>query len=114
MQDEKNIKMIQAEINKKNSSKPYYTDYTIYSVINDHDEFPYNRFFRGDVTSHEPKVYERTAGWVPKKMKNVQPPIKIAKQNNCFQGACSIVYPFYATESNNYYYLNKACINEKR
>ena len=106
--------IIQEEIRKKNSYQPYFTNYAIYSVMNDHDIFPYDKFFRGDAKSTNPVVYERTAGWTPKKEKVNQPLIPVEKPNHCFQGPCSIIYPCYATESNNYYFLNKACINEKR
>ena len=110
----KNVRLIQEEIKKKNSYQPYYTDYTIYSVMNDHDSFPYDKFFRGDAQSSKPKVYERTAGWAPKKPREVQPIIPSEKPQHCFQGPCSVIYPCYASESNNYYFLNKACVNEKR
>ena len=111
--NEKNIKLIQEEIRKKNGTQPYYTDYTIYGIMNDHDTFPYNKFYRGDVTSASPHVYERTAGWTPRKPLTPVAHVSATKPNVCFQSSCSIVYPCYS-EGNNYYMLNKACVDMKR
>jgi hypothetical protein len=113
-QYEKNQKLLKEEIQKKNSFQPYFSNYSSYHVMNDHDSFPYPKFYRGRADSNEPIVYERVAGWTPRKIPQPLPPITTTKPNYCFQAPCSTVYPCYATESNSYYYLNKACINEKR
>lgn len=111
---EKNIKIIKEEIAKKNSNNPYRTGHVIYTVNTDYDIFPYNRWFKGDVQSSEPKIDEREAGWIPKRKQNLMPKQEPTPlPTTCFQSPCSIVYPCYSND-NNYYLLNKACKIEQR
>ena len=108
--EKKNIERIKKEIFMKNSSNPYYTNKTIYSINNEYDQFPYPHWYKGDAESYKPMIAEREAGWIPKRHKE---PIKKEKDTppeTCFQSPCSTVYPCYA-QDNSYLYLNKACVN---
>lgn len=109
MSREKNIKFIREEILKKNSTDPYHVGNMIYCVNNDYDEFPYPRWFQGQVKSDKPFIAEREAGWAPKNtFKPKIPKEEVKKLTTCFQNPCSIVFPCYNPEGN-YISTNKVC-----
>ena len=120
-----NIYNIRYQIQEKKKSNPYYGTYHDGSnVLTDYDNFPYNRYFRGIPESEYPIVAEREAGWRPRfdKCYNVQE--KSHKENklkNCFETACSTVYPCYpniltrfADRDQFNVMLNNSCIVEYR
>ncbi len=87
-------------INCINPNKPFYaTTSTIAPVINDMDNFPYNRFYRGEYNNPTPVVLEREAGWRPRE-DNCYKHMNIYGKNTkypsvCFQVPCSTIYPCY-------------------
>jgi len=67
-------------------------------TVNDMDDFPYNRFFRGVYYKQHPVVFEREAGWRPREDKCYQPVCFEQPgyyPNHCFEGPCSVVFPCY-------------------
>lgn len=89
-----NEDLIRAQINQKlNYSQPWYASANLAaSVITDHDNFPYTRFYRGDFRKENPSVFEREAGY--RKVNNscyrpmhVFP--KSSEPNLCWEGPCS-------------------------
>jgi len=104
--------IIRKEILLKNSDNPYFVENTIYNVNNDHDVFPYPRWYRGKPSDSSAYIAEREAGWVPKKIiysKKIDK-TKIKNSTMCFQTACSVIYPCYTPESGNYLLSNRECI----
>ena len=103
-----NYSIIRNEILKKNSDEPYFVKNTIYAINTDYDVFPYPRWYK----SKYDDIAEREAGWIPKKL-NVQKPKKPKQQhknsNMCFQTPCSVIYPCYNPDSENYLMSNREC-----
>ena len=102
-----NIENIREQINRKNSSKPYFaTVEHSEQVWTDHDVFPYTRYFRGVPESSVPIVAEREAGWMLRndayykasKISDIwEPPYP----NHCFQSACTTVRPCHPKPNRN-------------
>ena len=128
MLNENNVENIRHQIHQKNQSSPFFaTSVDVVHTITDYDTFPYPRYYRGVVGVTQPIVAEREAGWrkrhdscydVREPMKrNIRP----VKPNNCFQSACSTVYPCYPEYMTKYsdkeamdLILNKTCIAQYR
>jgi hypothetical protein len=120
-----NTTNIRYQINQKKKSIPYYGTLESGSgCLTDMDNFPYKRYFRGIPDSPYPIVAEREAGWRPvnNDCYNVEDPTKIKNiHKNCFESACSVVYPCYPSFAAKYQdrdafnvMLNNACIIEYR
>ena len=61
--NEKNLKNVLEQIEKKKSGKPYIaTIKNSKQVLTDYDTFPYTRHYRGNPYLSEPTVMEREAG----------------------------------------------------
>jgi hypothetical protein len=92
-----NVNSVRKQIAKKLGDKPFYgTMEAAASVITDMDNFPYNRYFRGQYDSSEPIVFEREAGW--RQIHNscykvLKSPNKSNYPNHVFEGGCSVTYP---------------------
>lgn len=92
-----NIDIVRNQIQYKlNYNSPYYaTPCAIKQVVNDYDNFPYQRFYRGVYNRHEPTVMERETGWRvwnnPCYREQVTPNIK--SNPYCWQYPCSTVFP---------------------
>ena len=98
------------------------------SVVTDFDNFPYNRWYRGNPLSDIPIVAEREAGWRPRHSscyKVSESPCKKSNHdtypNHCFEAACSTVFPCYPEYLTKYadrdalnLILNKSCIVQHR
>lgn len=108
-----NYSNIRNEILKKNNDEPYFVKNTIYTINNDYDVFPYPRWYKSKPESHSTYIAEREAGWIPKKVVVNDKKTKIKKEiknsNMCFQTPCSVIYPCYNPDSENYLMNNKEC-----
>jgi len=107
----KNEKIIKEQIYRKQMGEPIFVNNTVYSINNDYDVFPYTRWYKGVASSDTPKVAEREAGWIPKKIKQKTKPTKPEESKLCFQAPCSVVYPCYA-QDNLYISINKGCVQD--
>ena len=94
-----NISDVRKQISLKESSIPYWAnDNSVRNTITDYDNFPYNRWFRGDYKSSNPIVAEREAGYRIRKdkcYKVIQPETPDDYPDHCFEVPCSTVYPCY-------------------
>lgn len=120
-----NVNNIRHQIEQKKESAPFYATLKDgSSVLTDYDHFPYTRYFRGIAESDRPIVAEREAGWRPiynKCYKVEDPTPSVENRKNCFETACSAVYPCYPSYAAKYsdrdafnVMLNNACIVEYR
>jgi hypothetical protein len=121
----KSIEAVRAQIAVKNSSLPYLANNkAITQSVTDMDHFPYNRYFRGVYYYPDPVIFEREAGW-RKRHDNcydlIIPPSSPLMPNNCFEAACSTVYPCYPQYLQKFadrealnVMLNRACIVQYR
>ena len=128
--NELNIENVRHQIHRKKMSMPYHaTTNQSVEVVTDYDTFPYPRYFRGVAESSIPIVAEREAGWRPRhdSCYNINSPATNACEypckypNNCFQSACSTVYPCYpgfaskyATKDSLDLFLNETCVVQYR
>ena len=126
--NENNVENIRYQINQKNQSSPFFATSTdVVHTITDYDTFPYPRYYRGVVGVTQPIVAEREAGWRKRhdSCYDVREPqksnIRSVEPNNCFQAACSTVYPCYPEYMTKYsdkeamdLILNKTCIAQYR
>ena len=126
--NQSNVKNIREQIARKKGSNPYHATVTqSVQVLTDYDTFPYPRYYRGVPDSTVPIVAEREAGWRPRHdtcYSVVEPndvPLYPAYPNNCFQAACSIVFPCYPEYASRYsdleamnIILNNKCIVQHR
>ena len=95
-----NVKFVRQQIQRKlNYNLPYYASgVLVNNAITDLDHFPYTRYYRGVYYEDKPVVFEREAGfrnrhdlaYTPYKFTLPTPP-----PSNCWESACSIVYPCY-------------------
>jgi hypothetical protein len=92
-----NVQNTRNMINAKKGSTPYYANgLTAVGSITDFDHFPYTRFWRGIPNSSNPVVMEREAGWRPREDQCYETTTSTEQPmyaNNCFESACSVVYP---------------------
>jgi hypothetical protein len=121
-----NVNNIRHQIEQKKQSKPFYATLKDgSSVLTDYDHFPYTRYYRGVPESYKPIVAEREAGWRPihNNCYKVEDPTtkQLNNHKNCFETACSVVYPCYPSYAAKYsdrdafnVMLNNACIVEYR
>lgn len=119
-----NVKNVRSQIVQKKNSEPYFATVNTGSlVLTDYDNFPYNRFWRGEKYSYLPIVAEREAGWRPVNNNCYKDGVrqKAYEVNNCFETACSTVYPCvpgylakYADRDALNVMLNNSCIVEYR
>lgn len=92
-----NIQAVRNQIQHKlNYNRPYYASLNNTQVVlNDMDNFPYNRFFRGVYHESNPIIFEREAGWRRRK-DNCYRDIVVSQPcptNYCWQYPCSTVFP---------------------
>jgi hypothetical protein len=108
----KTKEVIRTEIMLKNNGNPYYVNSAIYNVQNDHDHFPYSKYFKSHPKKPFAIIDDRIAGWSPSNTyeSNIKPD-EIKKPNLCFQSPCSIVYPCYQ-QTNDYISTNRGCEGE--
>lgn len=103
MQTSMNIDSVRQQIMKKNNTVPYISNGTnVLSVITDQDHHPYSRYFRGVYYFPEPIVFEREAGWRPQQQncyEMIVPYQADIQPTNCFEAACSTIYPCYSENS---------------
>lgn len=99
MYNQRNVEAVRAQIDRKLKSKPYYAnEMSVTETVTDIDHFPYTRFFRGVAPYPDPIIFEREAGWRLRRdncyrlSKHVS---DTPKPNNCWETACSTVYPCY-------------------
>jgi|TARA_B100001248_G_scaffold257737_1_gene240760 hypothetical protein len=99
--------IIQKQINESLSSESAYfpKPNQIFQVQTDINQWPYQRYFRGEASSFEPIVWEREAGFQEILVQSSVPSI-IGFQNEietstCFQIPCSTTLPCY-TKGNVY------------
>ena len=122
-----NISNIRYLVNKKKQPNVFYaTENDTSAVLTDMDNFPYQRFYRGQPESPNPIVFNREAGWreVKNNCYNVEDPTTKNIKNthaHCFETGCSVVYPCYPSFFQKYadrdafnVSLNNACIIEYR
>jgi hypothetical protein len=120
-----NVNNVRYQIDQKKGYKPFYATLKDgSSVLTDYDQFPYSRYFRGVPESYRPIVAEREAGWRPihnNCYKVEDPNREVNIHKNCFESACSVVYPCYPNYAAKYsdrdafnVMLNNACIVEYR
>ena len=90
------IESLRREIERKNSSLPYYANInTVKHIITDYDHHPYTRWFRGVYYYPEPVIAEREAGWRPQEQQCydlIIPGHELEKPHHCFQAACSTTF----------------------
>lgn len=104
-QRERNIQSIKDQIVRKNSSCPWLASkQDALSTITDHDNFPYNRWFRGEYDDWKPHIAEREAGFRPRVDNCYASPCGVRDgscgykafmqyPNHCFETAPSTVFP---------------------
>lgn len=119
-----NVKNVRQQIAQKKNSEPYFATINTGSLtLTDYDNFPYDRWWRGEKYSYRPIVAEREAGWRPinNNCYKTHKTYTEGKLNNCFETACSTVYPCvpgylakYADRDALNVMLNNACIVEYR
>lgn len=107
--NDRNVENTRFQIQNKRGSNPYWsTVMNNKNVINDYDNFPYERWFRGEPQSYMPVIAEREAGWRPRNENCYNASfIKNDRQKkhhditpkNYFQPPCSVVYPKYVSEN---------------
>lgn len=92
-----NINSIRYQIGLKlNYNVPYYaTQESAQSILTDMDHFPYKRYFRGKYNEDNPILFEREAGFRPRRDKcymhlSIPQPFK---PNYCWEYPCSTVLP---------------------
>jgi hypothetical protein len=126
--NQSNVKNIRQQIARKKESTPYHATVTqSVQVLTDYDTFPYPRYYRGVPDSTVPIIAEREAGWRPRHdtcYSVVEPndvPLYPEYPNNCFQAACSTVFPCYPEYASRYadleamnVFLNNKCIVQYR
>uniref|UniRef100_A0A6C0LZE6 Uncharacterized protein n=1 Tax=viral metagenome TaxID=1070528 RepID=A0A6C0LZE6_9ZZZZ len=122
-----NVNSVRKQIELKKGSDPYHATMSqSVQVLTDHDTFPYPRYFRGVPDSNVPIVAEREAGWRPRNdscysVNTPNLPQYPSYPNNCFQSACSTVFPCYPQYASKYadleamhLVLNNKCIVQYR
>lgn len=120
-----NIKFVREQILQKNNyCLPYYPRTNdVNRCITDMDNFPYNRYYRGQSNANYPIVYDRAAGWRPRFDKEYSAtPYLVAKSeptNHCFESPCSTVYPCFPEYAKRYgdlnaleIMLNRTCVDK--
>ena len=119
-----NVKFVRDQIKRKvNYNHPAYaTCQSVTNSVTDFDHFPYTRYFRGVYYEDKPIVIEREAGFRPLHNGAYTPCIKNPPQpkpTNCWESACSVVYPCYPQYLRKYadkeeleIMLNRKCIIE--
>lgn len=123
--NKQNVQSVRSMINSKISPKPYYaTSHTVTNIITDMDHFPYTRFYRGVSYFPDPIVFEREAGWREMEQSCYRTKCEGKGEpypNNCFEAACSTVYPCYPPYFSKFadrdalnVQLNKACTVQYR
>jgi hypothetical protein len=105
-----NIMIVQKMIELKKSNKPFITANNYAStIINDYDNFPYTRWFRGVYNSERPIIAEREAGW---RIRNdscynyVNEKKESMNFSHCFEYPCSTVFPCKNTKE-----VSQECLN---
>lgn len=73
----------------------YATNQTVGKTITDMDNFPYQRFYRGEYQSNQPIIFDREAGYrhVSNSCYSTVPSYSVEYPNYCFESACSTIYP---------------------
>lgn len=120
-----NVQNVRQQIHNKLGSNPYIGTATqAQQIITDMDHQPYTRFYRGVYWSSDPVAMEREAGF--RKVKNYcyinsDCVTSTGYPNNCFETACSTVYPCYTEYLDKFadknalnVQINKACITQYR
>lgn len=120
-----NMKFVRDQIAQKiNYNMPYYARTNeVNQCLTDMDEFPYQRYFRGQADKSYPIVHDRAAGWRPRFDKMYSPtPYLVPKAppvDYCFEAPCSTVYPCYPEFSKKYVdaaalqvFLNRTCVDK--
>ena len=100
------VEFIKSQIQRKNDyNYPMFATYcSVSNVVTDMDNFPYNRYYRGETKCSEPIIMEREAGFreITNTIysKNVCPRynpysggIQDDPPNVCFQPPCTTIYP---------------------
>lgn len=97
MDTQQNVTTVRQQIEQKlNYNRPYYaTPYTISPIQTDFDNFPYQRYYRGDYKSSTPIVLERETGW--REWNNPcyreLTTLNVKPTSYCWQYPCSNVFP---------------------
>jgi hypothetical protein len=119
-----NVINIRNQINAKNGScNTYYA--TVKNndlVVNEYDHFPFTRFWKGVPLSQYPYIDSREAGWRirdDKCYEGCSIAQNVLKPDNCFEAACSTVFPCRpksGTLSDPFkdVMINKNCVTEYR
>ena len=121
-----NVENVRRQIYAKQGCVPVYgTSTNVKSINTDMDNFPYQRFYRGQYDSSVPIVFEREAGAriVNNECYNADTKCDIGtvSPNHCFEAACSVVFPCTPENLSKYsdrdalnVQLNKRCIVQYR
>jgi hypothetical protein len=101
-----NRQLIESQIRQKvHSVGAYFPDpELIFQTKTDVNVFPYQRFFRGQIDSTSPRVWEREAGFSPiitsRDTKNDVNQSVTQKSTTCFQLPCTTILPCVADPQN--------------
>ena len=117
-----NQQVVQQAITQKTKyGKSFYaTNETVGKTSTDFDNFPYDRWYRGQYTNSHPVVIEREAGYrfVENNCYKDKTVYKKEYPEHCFETACSVVYPCYPEYLRKYsdqakldVMLNRKCVD---
>jgi hypothetical protein len=94
-----NVEAVRRMIEMKKGGKPFYANSeSVTGILTDMDSFPYTRFWRGVPYFPDPIAMEREGGWRMRRDKCYEinvPVLNRPPPNNCFETACSTVFPCY-------------------
>lgn len=73
----------------------YANNWDVGQTITDMDNFPYQRFYRGQYEQSMPVIFDRKAGYrfVEQRCYKTQTDYAIPYPNYCYESACSTIYP---------------------
>jgi len=106
-----NVNSVRNMILSKKGCDPFFANnLSCLNAITDMNHHPYTRFYRGVYYYPDPIVFEREAGW--RKLSNnpreYVPQTKPDFPNDCFQPACTTIYPCYSK------YKKNTCVSTYR
>jgi hypothetical protein len=110
-----NSQIIQQQIqNKIHSDNAYYCPSEIFREIQtDINEFPYRRYFRGEIDASNPIVWDREPGYqriLTSPQFNARPTETSSLTDLCFQIPCSTILPCNANKYKSSLQNNRMCV----
>jgi hypothetical protein len=88
-------------------------EYQVRDITSHVDEFPYTKFYRGNMTP-EPVVFNRRAGWSPQIVLVPYPKSVEPYPQHCFEASCDTVYTKTENSKPSKKCYNDACIDMYR